>query len=148
MSDTINSHVGVMAFGVLNAPFLSFSLNGTNEKAILVLCLVSICADHIGTLSNFLHIELSKLLGNVFERTRDQTHCRGFLDRLPRQKKNWHSDRLGGGNSDVGFAVYQGVDDSILAWLEGVRHDEYQLSTVYRLCKIWAAVHVPFILWD
>lgn len=55
-----------MTFGILDVPSLSFSFDGTDEKATLVLCLVSIATNHIGTFSNFLQFELSKSLGNVF----------------------------------------------------------------------------------
>ncbi|KAI6010895.1 hypothetical protein F5J12DRAFT_822398 [Pisolithus orientalis] len=41
--------VGIMAFGVLDAPFLSFCLDGTDEKAILFQCLVTPGTNHVGT---------------------------------------------------------------------------------------------------
>lgn len=55
-----------MAFSILDVPPLSFSFDGTDEKAILVLGPVSIGNNQIGTFSNFLQFELSKSLRNVF----------------------------------------------------------------------------------
>lgn len=108
-----------MAFSILDVPPLSFSFDGTDEKAILVLGPVSIGNNQIGTFSNFLQFE-----------------CRGLSDRIPCKKADWHSNGLDERNSDVGFPIYQGVDDSILAWFEGVRHDECALSKVFRLCRM------------
>lgn len=70
---TINSHVGVMTFGVLDAPSPSFSLDGTDEKVTLILCLVSVGTNHIG-----------------------RTYCWGYGDRIPCIKGDWHSNGLGG----------------------------------------------------